>query len=70
MRCTFTTAAGHRCEARHLLEIHHDDPWARGGADTLDNLRLLCREHNHLLAERDYGTSHVANAIERARNPK
>ncbi len=70
MRCTFTTAGGHRCDARHSLEIHHDDPWARGGADTLNNLRLLCREHNRLLAERDYGISHVANAIERTRNSK
>ncbi len=66
MRCTFTTAAGYRCDARTFLEIHHDDPWARGGADTLDNLRLLCRDHNRLLAERDYGAAHVANAITRA----
>jgi HNH endonuclease len=70
MRCTFTTTAGHRCDARTFLEVHHDDPWARGGSDTLDNLRLLCRDHNRLLAERDYGSAHVANAVARSRREK
>ena len=26
-------------------------------------LRVLCRDHNRLLAERDFGTAHISNAI-------
>jgi len=52
-QCTFVSADGRRCAARGLLEIHHHDtPYALGGAATVDNLRLMCRVHNGLQAER------------------
>jgi hypothetical protein len=60
MRCTFVGDSGCRCEARAFLQIHHDDPWARGGGAELENLRLLCAAHNQLLAERDFGSERVA----------
>jgi len=41
------------------LEFHHIVPFARGGAMTRDNLSLMCRVHNALLAERDYGRDYV-----------
>jgi hypothetical protein len=50
--CTFTSRDGERCGARALLQLHHEVPWAVGGADTLDNLRLLCARHNRWLARR------------------
>lgn len=62
--CTFVSADGRRCRSRRLLQIHHEQPWARGGADSLDNLRLLCAEHNRLLAERDFGAEHIERARE------
>lgn len=63
--CTFVSPDGRRCRSRRLLQIHHDKPWARGGTDTIDNLRLLCAEHNQLLAEHDFGAEHIEQARER-----
>ncbi|HEY6725098.1 MAG TPA: hypothetical protein VI197_13770, partial [Polyangiaceae bacterium] len=42
-------------------------PWAKGGADTADNLGLRCPAHNALEADRDYGTGFMAH--KRARKP-
>ena len=61
--CSFVAADGTRCTARAFLEIDHRKPWARGGADTIENLRWLCRAHNQLQAERDFGKPHVQSAI-------
>ena len=58
-RCTFVSDSGHRCEATGMLEFHHDDPFARGGTPTVDNIRLLCQPHNALLAERDFGRDFI-----------
>ncbi len=53
---------GQRCTARAFLQVHHECPWARGGEDTVENLRLLCAAHNRLLAERDFGTRTLIKA--------
>jgi hypothetical protein len=45
-RCVFVGPGGIRCQSRKFLEIDHIMPRARGGRDTADNLRLLCRAHN------------------------
>jgi hypothetical protein len=62
-RCTYVSEGGCRCSARAFLQIHHEQPWARGGAPVLENLRLLCAVHNRLLAERDFGSAHVAERL-------
>ncbi len=54
-QCTFLDKNGRRCTERRRLEFHHDDPFGRGGDHDPSNLRVLCRTHNLLLAERDYG---------------
>jgi hypothetical protein len=54
-QCTFVSAEGKRCAERGFLEFHHDEPYARGGEATVENVRLVCRAHNALFAERDYG---------------
>jgi len=59
LQCSYVGANGCRCTARGFLEVHHEWPWARGGGETVDNLRLLCAAHNRLLAERDFGVRHV-----------
>jgi DNA mismatch repair ATPase MutL len=55
-QCTFISADGKRCAERGFLELHHHElPYARGGEATIENLRLVCRAHNALFAERDFG---------------
>ena len=54
-QCTYVSADGHRCEARTRLEYDHEVPLARGGKTCVSNLRLRCRAHNQLEAERLYG---------------
>jgi hypothetical protein len=59
-RCTFTDADGNRCTATTWLELDHVEPRALGGAHDLANLRVRCRAHNQLHAERTFGMEHVA----------
>jgi HNH endonuclease len=69
-RCCHMGPDGRRCEARAFLQLHHQRPWALGGADSVDNLQLLCRAHNRLAAELELGADRVAQAIERRRQPE
>ncbi len=59
-RCTFVGESGHRCESRDFLELDHVDPVARGGRATVDGMRLRCRGHNQLEAERVFGAEFMA----------
>jgi 5-methylcytosine-specific restriction endonuclease McrA len=58
-QCAFVSADGHRCEERSKLEMDHIVPVAKGGASTVDNLRLLCRAHNRHAADRVFGRDHM-----------
>ena len=40
---------------REGLEFHHRHPFAFGGHHSPDGMALLCRTHNALLAEIDFG---------------
>jgi hypothetical protein len=62
-RCTYVGSNGVRCAATHHLQIDHVLPCARGGTNSVHNLRLLCERHNKLQAERVYG----ANVMKRFR---
>ena len=42
------------------FELHHVDPFARGGPPTTANLTLRCRAHNRHQAEQDFGREHIA----------
>lgn len=53
--CTWEGSGGRRCCSRWQVEVDHVLPLSRGGASTEDNLRLLCRKHNLLHAERVHG---------------
>ena len=59
-RCAFRDADGLRCSRRHDLEFHHKHPFAHGGDHSPANLALMCRAHNTLLAEHDYGEDVMA----------
>jgi hypothetical protein len=54
-RCAFVSESGHRCTARRWLELDHIEPVARGGASTIENVRLVCRAHNQHAADRAFG---------------
>ena len=65
-RCTYVSESGHRCQSRTRLEYDHEIPVARGGTGTVANLRLRCRAHNQLEAERTFGAGFMEE--KRARN--
>jgi len=55
-RCAYRSAEGTRCAEKGGLEYDHVVPWARGGvSNDPANIRLLCRTHNMLEAERIFG---------------
>lgn len=47
--------SGHRCGSRYLPEIDHVLPVVLGGTNEAENLRLLCRAHNGLMAKKILG---------------
>lgn len=53
-QCAFVGDLG-RCSARVLLEFHHRQPHAAGGAATVDNIELRCRQHNQYEAALYFG---------------
>jgi 5-methylcytosine-specific restriction endonuclease McrA len=69
-QCTFVSSEGKRCSERSFLELHHHDPYARGGQPTVENLRLVCRAHNSFFAERDYGRAFMRSKQKQTREPR
>jgi 5-methylcytosine-specific restriction endonuclease McrA len=59
-QCCYVNEHGRRCSGRERLEFHHLEPHARGGRASADNIRLMCRTHNALLAELDFGKETIA----------
>ena len=52
-RCEYVDeSTGQRCTATHYLDIDHRIPFALGGKDSIENLRILCRNHNQLSARK------------------
>jgi hypothetical protein len=67
-QCTFVSSDGRRCSERGFLEFHHHDiPYAKGGEATAANIRLVCRAHNALFAERDFGRTLMRSKLLQAR---
>ena len=58
-RCTFVDAAGRRCGETLFLTLEHRDPFARGGAPSVENLCVLCEPHNQQAARREFGAEFV-----------
>jgi hypothetical protein len=54
-RCAFVDERGERCRETARLELHHHEPFARGGPSTVENLSLHCAAHNALAAEYEFG---------------
>ena len=49
-----------RCEARGHLEFDHAQPFAMAGKTTAENLRLMCKSHNQMLAMAAYGVKKMS----------
>jgi len=62
-QCTYVSPSGDRCESRAFLEFDHEISRAKGGPDETPNIRLLCRAHNRLHAEEEFGKSYVERQI-------
>jgi hypothetical protein len=58
--CTYTDARGHKCGEARCLELHHLQPFAKGGNHSAANLTLRCAAHNALAAEEDFGREIIA----------
>jgi hypothetical protein len=54
-RCEFRLHSGEVCGSTSRLELDHVVPRAHGGPSTIDNVRLVCREHNDLAARQVFG---------------
>ena len=53
--CSFIGEGKRKCGSMWDLEIDHVQPIGMGGETRLDNLRVLCRAHNGLQAQRHFG---------------
>jgi len=62
LACTWVDADGSRCASRAWLELDHRHPRAKAGSSEANNLRLLCRAHNQLAAELEFGRAHMERA--------
>lgn len=55
-RCQYRDkVTGRVCSSTHMLEIEHLMPYSLGGSHALDNLQLLCRNHNQHKAKKIFG---------------
>ena len=52
-KCTYICPkTKRRCSSDHLLQIDHIKPFSLGGTHEVDNLRLLCANHNQFMFSR------------------
>jgi 5-methylcytosine-specific restriction endonuclease McrA len=61
--CSYRSPGGRKCGSKWDLQVDHIVPFARGGDNSPENLRLLCGKHNRLEAERAYGTKHMEQYV-------
>jgi len=60
-RCTHVdSVSGRRCRSQHFLEFDHVLPFALGGTNDINNLRLRCRTHNRVAAIEAFGAKKMA----------
>ena len=64
--CAFVGANGHRCGSTFQLQLHHIEPFARGGKSTASNLTVRCSRHNRFHADKDYGSEYMRRRAARA----
>jgi 5-methylcytosine-specific restriction endonuclease McrA len=60
-QCSFVDSEGRRCSERRFLTLEHKQPYALGGAATVENLCLLCASHNAHTARQVFGDAYIEN---------
>ena len=58
-RCCYVSENNVRCQATRNLQFDHIKPFGRGGGHSVKNIRLLCPQHNLLMAELAYGKKYM-----------
>lgn len=66
-QCEYRGPDGTRCRSRTGLEIEHERPFALHHSHEERYLRVYCRRHNRLAAERVYGAAFIQRRIDAAR---
>jgi hypothetical protein len=66
-QCEYRGPDGTRCRSRTGLEIEHVRPFALYRSHDEKYLRLLCRRHNRLTAERVFGIAFIQEKIDASR---
>jgi len=63
-RCSFVSPDGKACGSTHFLEWDHATPFCLGGrSDNPENIRVLCRTHNRLMATQTFGMDYIEKKI-------
>jgi len=70
-QCSYVSPDGKACGSIHFLEWDHAIPFCLGGrSDDVENIRLLCRTHNRLMATQTFGLEYIEKKIrESAKDP-
>ena len=64
-QCSYVSTDGVHCTERNYLQLDHIVPFAIGGKNTADNLRLRCQAHNQLHAEACFGRHSIPKIVMR-----
>ena len=59
-RCSWPLDGGGVCGSTHRLKLDHIVPWARWGGEAVEDLRVVCHQHNALAARQAFGERCVA----------
>ena len=69
-QCEYRAPDGTRCRSRTGLEIEHQRPFALHRSHDERYLRLYCRAHNRLSAERAFGVAFIEEKIDASRRKR
>jgi 5-methylcytosine-specific restriction endonuclease McrA len=69
-RCQYRLASGEICGCTRGVEFGHILARALGGLPTIENTRLVCREHNQVEARRDFGDAFMDQFTRRRSAPR
>ncbi len=61
--CSYQSEDGIKCGKESNLELDHVVPVAHGGENTVQNLRVVCREHNQFLAREVFGREFMEGKV-------
>jgi 5-methylcytosine-specific restriction endonuclease McrA len=63
-RCAYISVmTGRRCNETKNLQVEHIVPFGKGGSSDLENLTLLCPQHNLLRAIEAYGQNRMKHYL-------